>query len=63
MSPVELFFGTIFISAEDADISFEVKAVLCLGFYALRDVFRSGIVRVFWTISVGKFQNSLLFLL
>ena len=40
MSPVELFFGAAFISAEFTDISFEVKAVLCFEIYAFRDVFR-----------------------
>ena len=33
-------FRAAFISAEFTDISFEVKAVLCLDFYASRDVFR-----------------------
>ena len=46
MSAVRLFFGTAFISAEKTDILFEVKAVLCLDFYASRDVFRrNGIVQ------------------
>ena len=40
MSAVRLFFGAVFISAEFADIYFEVKAVLYLDFYAFRDVFR-----------------------
>ncbi len=45
MSPVRLFFGADFISAENTDISFEVKAVLCFNFYAFGDVFRrNGIV-------------------
>ena len=46
MSVVRLFFGAAFISAEFTDIYFEVKAVLCLDFYASRDVFRrNGIVQ------------------
>ena len=46
MSAVRLFFGAVFISAEFTDIYFEVKAVLCLDFYAFRDVFRrNGIVQ------------------
>ena len=46
MSVVRLFFGAAFISAEFTDIYFEVKAVLCLDFYAFRDVFRrNGIVQ------------------
>ncbi len=46
MSAVRLFFGAFFISAELTDICFEVKAVLCLYFYAFRDVFRrNGIVQ------------------
>ncbi len=46
MSAVRLFFGAVFISAEFTDIYFEVKAVLCLDFYASRDVFRrNGIVQ------------------
>ena len=46
MSVVRLFFGVAFISAENSDIYFEVKAVLCLDFYASRDVFRrNGIVQ------------------
>ena len=40
MSVVRLFFGAAFILSEFTDISFEVKAVLCLDFYAFRDVFR-----------------------
>ena len=40
MSAVRLFSGAIFISSEFADIYFEVKAVLCLDFYAFGDVFR-----------------------
>ena len=40
MSPVRLFFGAFFISAENTDILFEVKAVLCFEFYTIRDVFR-----------------------
>ena len=45
-SQVRLFFGAAFISAENSDIYFEVKAVLCFIFYAFRDVFRrNGIVR------------------
>ena len=45
MSAVRLFFEAVFISAEITDISFEVKAVLCLDFYEFRDVFRrNGIV-------------------
>ena len=40
------FSGADFISSEFTDISFEVKAVLCLDFYASRDVFRrNGIVQ------------------
>ena len=46
MSAVRLFSGASFISAENSDIYFEVKAVLCLDFYAFRDVFRrNGIVQ------------------
>ena len=46
MSAVRLFFGAVFISSEFTDISFEVKAVLCLYFYTFRDVFRgNGIVQ------------------
>ena len=46
MSVVRLVFGAAFISSEFTDISFEVKAVLCLDFYASRDVFRrNGIVQ------------------
>ena len=46
MSAVRLFFGAVFISAENTDIYFEVKAVLCFEFYAVRDVFRrNGIVQ------------------
>ena len=37
---MRLIFGAAFISSEFTDISFEVKAVLCLDFYAFRDVFR-----------------------
>lgn len=40
MSAVRLFFGAAFISAENSDIYFEVKAVLCFYFYAFGDVFR-----------------------
>ena len=40
MSAVQLFAGAAFISAEITDICFEVEAVLCLDFYASRDVFR-----------------------
>ena len=40
MSPVRLFFGAAFISAEFTDICFEVKVVLCFDFYASRDVFQ-----------------------
>ena len=40
MSVVRLFFGAAFISTELTDIYFEVKAVLCLDFYAFRDIFR-----------------------
>ena len=40
MSAVRLFFEAVFISAENSDIYFEVKAVLCLYFYIFRDVFR-----------------------
>jgi hypothetical protein len=46
MSAVRLFSGAFFISAENSDIYFEVKAVLCLYFYTFRDVFRrNGIVQ------------------
>ena len=46
MSVVRLFFGAVFITAENPDIYIEVKAVLCVDFYALRDVFRrNGIVQ------------------
>ena len=46
MSAVRLFFGAAFISSEKSDIYFEVKAVLCLYFYAFGDVFRrNGIVQ------------------
>ena len=46
MSAVRLFFGASFIPAEFTDISFEVKVVLCLDFYAFGDVFRrNGIVQ------------------
>ena len=37
---VRLFFGAAFISSEDADILFEVKAVFCFDFYVFRDVFK-----------------------
>ena len=40
LSAVRLFFGADFILSEFTDISFEVNAVLCLDFYAFRDVFR-----------------------
>ena len=40
MSVVRLFFGAVFISAENSDICFEVKAVFCFDFYVFRDVFR-----------------------
>ena len=40
MSAVRLFAGAVFILSEFTDIYFEVKAVLCLNFYAFRDVFR-----------------------
>ena len=40
MPATRLFSGASFIFAEFTDISFEVKAVLCLDFYAFRDVFR-----------------------
>ena len=46
LSAVRLFFGAAFISAEFADIYFEVKAELYFDFYASRDVFRrNGIVQ------------------
>ena len=46
MSVVRLFFGAVFILSELTDIPFEVKAVLCLDFYAFRDIFRrNGIVQ------------------
>ena len=46
MSAVQLFFGAFFVSAEFTDISFEVKAVLCLDFWAIGDVFRrNGIIQ------------------
>ena len=46
MSVVRLFSGASFISAENSNIYFEVKAVLCFGLYAFKDVFRrNGIVR------------------
>ena len=46
MSAVRLFSGADFILSEFTDISFEVKAVLCLDFYAFGDVFRrNGIVQ------------------
>ena len=52
MSAVRLFSGAAFISAEFSDISFEVKAVLCLDFYAFRDVFRrNGIVQQICIVS------------
>ena len=45
MSAVRLFSGADFILSEFTDISFEVKVVLCLDFYAFGDVFRrNGIV-------------------
>ena len=37
---MRLIFGAAFISAENSDIYFEVKAVLCLYFCIFRDVFR-----------------------
>ena len=40
MSAVRLFSGADFILSEITDISFEVKVVLCLDFYAFGDVFR-----------------------
>ena len=40
MSVVRLFFGAVFILSELTDIPFEVKAVLCLDFYAFGCVFR-----------------------
>ena len=40
MPATRLFSGASFIFAEFTDISFEVKVVLCLDFYAFRDVFR-----------------------
>ena len=43
MSAVRLFFGAAFILSELTDIPFEVKAVLCLDFYAFGDVFRKNI--------------------
>ena len=46
MSAVRLFSGADFILSEFTDICFEVKAVLCLYFYAFGDVFRrNGIVQ------------------
>ena len=52
MSAVRLFFGAAFISSEFTDISFEAKAVLCLDFYASRDVFRrNGIVQQICIVS------------
>ena len=46
MPAVRLFFGADFILSEFTDISFEVKAVLCLNFYAFGDIFRrNGIVQ------------------
>ena len=45
MPAVRLFFGADFILSKNTDIYFEVKAVLCLDFYAFGDVFRrNGIV-------------------
>ena len=40
MLPAQLFSGAVFISSEDTDIYFEMKAVLCFNFYAFKDVFR-----------------------
>ncbi len=40
MSAVRLVSGAAFISAENSDISFEVKVELCFYFYAFGDVFR-----------------------
>ena len=40
MSVVQLFFGEDFILSEFTDNYFEVETVLCLDFYASRDVFR-----------------------
>ena len=40
MPATQLFSGASFIFAEFTDIPFEVKVVLCLDFYAFRDVFR-----------------------
>ena len=40
MSAVRLFFVAFFISAENSDIYFEVKAELYFNFYAFGDVFR-----------------------
>ena len=46
MSAVRLFFGADFVLSEFTDNYFEVEAVLCLDFYAFRDVFRrNGIVQ------------------
>ena len=46
MPATQLFSGASFIFAEFTDISFEVKVVLCLDFYAFRNVFRrNGIVQ------------------
>ena len=46
MSALRLFFKAVFIAAEFTDILFKVKVVLCLDFYAFRDVFRrNGIVQ------------------
>ena len=46
MPATRLFSGASFIFAEFTDISIEVKVVLCLDFYAFRDVFRrNGIVQ------------------
>ena len=40
MPAVRLFFGADFILSEFTDISFELKVVPGLNFYAFRDVFR-----------------------
>ena len=46
MPATQLFSGESFIFAEFTDIPFEVKVVLCLDFYAFRDVFRNnGIIQ------------------
>ena len=56
MSAVRLFSGASFIPAEFTDIYFEVKAVLCLDFYAFRDVFRrNGIVQQY-CIADNRFE-------